>query len=118
LQRNAQKHVPFLLERKNKAKLGLVKCFKVGIIVGMLMVVALLPLLCPAITTSTIAPTRQGGCQRRRRRRGVVGGGMMTRTTTMTRIWMGGEGRGRGREMVEQPPLYATWATSTPTSQQ
>jgi hypothetical protein len=44
----------FLPEHKNKAKSGLVKCFQVGIVVGMLMVVVLLPLLCPTMMTSTI----------------------------------------------------------------
>jgi hypothetical protein len=41
--KNLQKQVPFLPERKNKAKLGLVKCFEDGAAVGMLLVMELLP---------------------------------------------------------------------------
>ncbi len=114
--KECKKNFPFCrnIKSKNKAKLGLVK----RIAVGTVMVVVLLPPLCPATMTLTIAPTRQGGHQRRRRRRGVVGGGTMTTSVmTMMRIWMGGEGRG-GRRMKEQPLSYATWATSAPTSQQ
>jgi hypothetical protein len=47
-------------KNKNKAKSGLVKRFLVGIVLGMLMVVVLLPLLCPATTMSMIGTMRRG----------------------------------------------------------
>ncbi len=86
------------------------------------MVVVLLPPLHPAMTTLTIALTRQGGCQKKKEEEGNSRRNDGDDDDNDGDKDMDGRGRegegGGGRRMMEQPPLYMTWATSTPTSRQ